>query len=296
VVPGLFDPQALNRYSYVLNDPLNRIDPGGNASIEIGLGFGTVGYDSERPGSGFSGDWGASLGASLEVGGLEISAMAGFSSGEVSVDFSVSVFAGTLGVGYDEGTPWMSPSLPGLPSLGEPTSLAFGDSSQGDFQLASGTAESNSPDAVRGRMADIAEAHLGDAAFAKDARYGKWPAGAWKCNCFVEYVIESAGGTAPRYPGGQWPLRANDWANPDLNISGWAIVTSPQRGDVAAFPRAGDSGHVGIFVGGLGRQVIGAGRGGVAYSTTHLFTRFGLNSLSGATGPIVYRRWVGPGI
>jgi RHS repeat-associated protein len=33
IVPGLFDPQALNRYAYVLNDPINHWDPSGHTPL-----------------------------------------------------------------------------------------------------------------------------------------------------------------------------------------------------------------------------------------------------------------------
>jgi len=35
IVPGAFDPQALNRYSYALNNPLRYTDPTGNESVPI---------------------------------------------------------------------------------------------------------------------------------------------------------------------------------------------------------------------------------------------------------------------
>jgi hypothetical protein len=44
---------------------------------------------------------------------------------------------------------------------------------------------------------------------------------------------------------------ANDWADSDFKIPGWRILgkgEEPQPGDVAALPREGESGHVGIVV------------------------------------------------
>lgn len=273
--------QYASPYAYGPGDPVNGSDPDGTWFFSFGLNL----FGMLLPLAGFStsGDAGSGSGSSFSLGDLAGGSKANNATagGQLSapVMASFKMDRASLAAAHQN-------AMAGLGGT-----LVAANGAAAGFEAATSAAVGN--DAVRARMADIAEAYLGDAAFAKDARYGKWPAGSWKCNCFVESVIESAGGTAPKYPGGQWPLRANDWADPDLDISGWAIVTSPQRGDVAAFPRSGDSGHVGIFVGGFGRQVIGAGRDGVSYSTTHLFTRFGLNSLSGATGPIVYRRWVG---
>ncbi len=39
IVPEPFNPQSLNRYSYVMNDPVNRIDPTGRSSILSGAGY-----------------------------------------------------------------------------------------------------------------------------------------------------------------------------------------------------------------------------------------------------------------
>jgi RHS repeat-associated protein len=44
LVPGAFDSQALNRYAYVRNNPLGRIDPGGSWSLDFGLGLGTLSF------------------------------------------------------------------------------------------------------------------------------------------------------------------------------------------------------------------------------------------------------------
>lgn len=109
-----------------------------------------------------------------------------------------------------------------------------------------------------------------------------------------------SGVNPPRYDGGVWPIRAGDWANVNFAIPGWEIVSSPRRGDVAAFGRAGgESGHVGIVVrnGTFGRNVIGAGRHAIEYSRTHRLVRFGfgLGRLTNAATPVVYRRWLGTG-
>lgn len=78
-------------------------------------------------------------------------------------------------------------------------------------------------------------------------------------------------------------------------IAGWEIVNTPQPGDVAAFPRSGDSGHVGIYVGGGGAfsgNVMAANTNSVGISTTHFYNEYS-NYLAGSSGDTVYRRYTG---
>ncbi len=53
LVPEPFNPQNLNRYSYVLNDPTNRIDPSGNLSFHLtgAATFGGTIYDDPYTGT-----------------------------------------------------------------------------------------------------------------------------------------------------------------------------------------------------------------------------------------------------
>ncbi len=148
---------------------------------------------------------------------------------------------------------------------------------------------------VREKIATVAEDYLGDTNYAKSGTVDNFGPGDWKCNCFVKNVLNTAGATAPMYEGGKWPIRANYWADATRSIPGFEVVDSPQRGDIAAFARTEGSGHVGVYVGGFGRQVIAANYGGVGYSTTHLMVRLGMGSYqpANASGSIVYRRWVG---
>jgi RHS repeat-associated protein len=52
IVPNSRNPQALNRYSYVMNNPINYTDPSGHAYEWIGAGVGAVvgAYMAERQG------------------------------------------------------------------------------------------------------------------------------------------------------------------------------------------------------------------------------------------------------
>jgi hypothetical protein len=80
-----------------------------------------------------------------------------------------------------------------------------------------------------------------------------------KCNLFVAYVLERNGVPLPVfYPGRPgstgWPPRANDWANPNVQISCCPVVDEPQVGDVIAQSNPAGSGHVG-FVSGMGKTI-----------------------------------------
>lgn len=151
------------------------------------------------------------------------------------------------------------------------------------------------PESVRAQIAQFANDNLGNVDYAKASRNGNFPEGSNKCNLFVRNAIESSGGLAPMNPGGKYPIIANSWADPKVRLSGWQVVSSPLPGDIAAFPRIGESGHVGIYVGGWGRTVIGAHTPGVSYSKSHFLVGIGLGWSARAAGPIVYRRWVGGG-
>jgi RHS repeat-associated protein len=79
------NPQQLNRYAYALGSPLLRIDPTGHFSISVGIGVGTVSFDSTQPlDSMFDFDFGPSLGFGISTGslandtGFRFSAFAGY--------------------------------------------------------------------------------------------------------------------------------------------------------------------------------------------------------------------------
>lgn len=146
---------------------------------------------------------------------------------------------------------------------------------------------------ARSRIAEVAESYLGDASYGYDAAHGNFPENSWKCNLFVHDILIDAGVPAPMMSGGEWPLQANSWANPNYKIPGWELVVNPLPGDVAAIPRAGGSGHVGIYMGDKwGADIIAANRNGVGWSRSHFYNDYA-RSLAGASGPAVYRRYVG---
>lgn len=120
-----------------------------------------------------------------------------------------------------------------------------------------------------------------------------------KCNKFV-YDILTESGASPGLPNGNpikkffgygSPPTASQWADPNYDIPGWDVVSSPKAGDVVAVSAnfSDATGHVGIMI--SGTQSIGA-----SHYTVRI-TNFGTSSynLSGYPGNngYVYRRYVG---
>ena len=111
VVPDPKNPQTFNRYAYVQNNPISRVDPSGRVSLDLGVGFGTLSYSSDI---GFGFDWGPSLGASFSTGsygnGWGFSAMAGWDkgSGGFSADFSGWFGSNYFGAGYGYGQAYVA--------------------------------------------------------------------------------------------------------------------------------------------------------------------------------------------
>src|SRR2546423_713095 len=95
----------------------------------------------------------------------------------------------------------------------------------------------NSPEAVRGRVAEIAESYVGNPSYAKGAAFpgwrdeNNWGKGTNKCNCFVAAVAEQAGVEFPSNKYG-YPPTANALANEGVDpkshyewdMSGWQGV------------------------------------------------------------------------
>lgn len=148
---------------------------------------------------------------------------------------------------------------------------AFRDLRPGDYE-------------VRARMpgdhplVNRARQYVGSKTWAEQRAYGPYPAGSNKCNIFVFAVANAVSYWVPKKVRIDWlpdddefrlpegkpyePL-AGQWADPDVEIGDWKMVSSPQPGDVIA--EAGEysnaSGHVGIvsFPAGGGKGTLKAG-------------------------------------
>jgi RHS repeat-associated protein len=109
LVPEPLDPQSLNRYSYVVNNPIGRIDPSGNVSFDAGLGFGTWSYST---GFGFDWDWGWALGGSFSTGsygnGFGFAGMLGWDDGGLASDFSAWASSNYFGFGRSAGESYLA--------------------------------------------------------------------------------------------------------------------------------------------------------------------------------------------
>jgi RHS repeat-associated protein len=156
-------------------------------------------------------------------------------------------------------------------------------------------AESQAKAAAQKRQALVtaAQKHFGETTWAKDAEKESFKSGQWKCNLFVADVLKEAGITPQMMqPGSKEFMNANGWAS-KYEMKGWVIVDTPEPGDIAAVPRSGRSGHVGVYIG--NGKVIAANEYSVGVSSTHAandgwFGHWRTNS----SGDTVYRRYVGP--
>jgi hypothetical protein len=103
-VPELLSSQSLNRYTYVLNNPMSRVDPTGKWSLDIGVGIGTLSFSNS---SWVSFDFNPSLGIGFSTGtyggGYGFNALLDYGSG-----LDVALFAGDsiLRFGVSPGGPY----------------------------------------------------------------------------------------------------------------------------------------------------------------------------------------------
>ena len=152
------------------------------------------------------------------------------------------------------------------------------------------------PSEKRQEIVRKAKSHNGSTDWELDGRNGRYGAGVHKCNIFVDDVLGEAGIYTPD-PNGMSaslglgsPVTAGQWADPNYNVPGWKIVSSPQAGDVVAYGTSHYSdatGHTGIMI--SSKLSIGASTTGVVRVTD-----FGSNpSHLPSDAHYVYRRYVG---
>ena len=107
----------------------------------------------------------------------------------------------------------------------------------------------------------------------------------------LQGVLTPNGNRLARLFGGEGssPPTAGQWADPDYDISGWGVVSSPEAGDVVARARqysGGATGHVAIMISGI--QSIGAN------ATVVHVTDFGYGQSHLRNNErYIYRRYVG---
>jgi len=150
--------------------------------------------------------------------------------------------------------------------------------------------------AKRSKLAESALNSEGSTSYALSAKKDRFGPGQWKCNQFVADMLTVSGiDPVMLAKGSPEFMTANGWANRSHPIDGWKIVDSPMPGDVAAIPRSGGSGHVGIYIedrGYFNSSVMAANKMSVGWSGSHLRNNY-VNSWAGANGDTVYRRYVG---
>jgi RHS repeat-associated protein len=106
-------------------------------------------------------------------------------------------------------------------------------------------AKEQSLEKTRSRIASMAISYVGNENYMQSSEIDNFGEGKDKCNKFLYDVATKAGADVPQnksfISGNMWPPVANDWENKSTTIQGWAVVKTPEPGDVAAF-----AGHVGI--------------------------------------------------
>lgn len=153
------------------------------------------------------------------------------------------------------------------------------------------------PRSTRKKIANNAKKHNGSTDWSVDEWNGRFGSGTNKCNVFVDDVLDSSGvdtgdpnGISANLGLGS-PVTAGQWADPNYEISGWKVVSSPQAGDIVAIKAnfRDASGHVAIMV--SPTQSIGAGHDQVHYTDFGHSTKH-FSNFPGNNG-YVYRRYVG---
>jgi RHS repeat-associated protein len=145
---------------------------------------------------------------------------------------------------------------------------------------------------IQEKIAKTAEKYVGSQDWSYEGTKSNFGEGTNKCNLFA-YDVTTEAGAGPGLPNKMLgfkssPPTAGQWADPNYKIKGWKIVSSPRRGDVAAFSYkySDASGHVGIM--NSSRTSIGANH------TIVRQTDFGYSSSHLPQGAkYVYRRYVG---
>jgi hypothetical protein len=136
--------------------------------------------------------------------------------------------------------------------------------------------------------------------WSKHVAKGPYPADTNKCNLFVCELANATGALVPTtFTRGKYPPLAEHWANPNVRIPGWEVVTDPRPGDMAAAThwwthrdREGNTwqtahgGHVGLVVG--NNETISHS----SLKDELVRNKWGFKPEQ--QGQVVYRRYVGP--
>jgi RHS repeat-associated protein len=258
---SLTNPQTLNRYAYVGNDPLNFTDPIGHARFDVPGKDEQGGYLRENPY--------ADAIAWQDVG-MIVSAADAAAANASNGDNAVGGTAGKAGASDTE------------PQKKKETTAD---------RIAGIAAVNVDSEAWRTSRARSAK---------RNPRI-RYKAKEDKCNLFVYEVLLAAGVRPPTSGAkGKWPARAGEWGNPSVNnLTGWVIVTdgSVAPGDVISqqIPYSDASGHVAII--GPDGATYGTGTDDGVISRTDWGFRLGqggpIERLQGL-GPVVIRRYQGP--
>jgi RHS repeat-associated protein len=320
--------QGYNRYTYALNNPLKYTDPDGQNPLLIGAGVSILmnGFMNMQAGQPFfkgaieagamgliGAGWSMAIGAAAQslamagvsaikvglfqavahgvTGGLMSHVQGGkFWSGAASG--AVSSVIGSLTAGYGKAVQILAGGLSG----GIASSIAGGNFWDGVKQGLITTGLNHAlhwaQTSIQERIAAMAEKYIGRTDWAYKAQKDNISSDRWKCSKFVYDVLLEVGVDMGKPHFGRFgftPHTAGEWGNPNLEIPGWEIVSTPLRGDIAAYSDPSythATGHVGIMVTNEGI--------GVWANMTIVRRDFVTPSNWNDTKmPIIYRRFVG---